>query len=201
MLSDDSHAPLAFTGRGSVPVPSALMVDEAGRTRAHRMGIGRGAGGMIAALIAIAVSACSTTAGTETTPPPPLPGSTETVPPLPGLDDDLAAVGAVLYGQYCAACHGADLAGDPNWRTPNPDGSFPPPPHDSSGHTWHHSDRHLVDIVRDGSGFAETRMPTFGGLLDDDEILAILEYFKANWGNDERAFQWEITWRDRQPER
>jgi mono/diheme cytochrome c family protein len=164
------------------------------------MGVGRGAAAMIAVLTAIAVSACSTTAGSETTPPSRLPESTDTVPPPPALDDDLAAVGAVLYEQYCAACHGGDLAGDPNWRTPNPDGSYPPPPHDSSGHTWHHPDRLLVDIIRDGSGFAQARMPTFGGLLDDDEILSILEFLKTHWGHDERAFQWEVTWRDRQRE-
>jgi signal transduction histidine kinase len=37
-------------------------------------------------------------------------------------------------------------AGDPYWRTPNKDGSYPPPPHDSSDHTNHHSDQVPTEI-------------------------------------------------------
>lgn len=88
----------------------------------------------------------------------------------PPLDRELVASGAELYQKNCASCHGADLSGDPNWKTPNDDGSYPPPPHDSSGHTWHHPDRMLIEIVREGGSSPESRMPAFGDRLTDDDI-------------------------------
>ncbi|MEX0864196.1 MAG: cytochrome c [Acidimicrobiia bacterium] len=109
---------------------------------------------------------------------------------------DRVAVGAELYQQNCASCHRPDLSGDPDWKTPNVDGSYPPPPHDSSGHTWHHPDRVLIEIIRDGSDFPQSRMPAFGDRLTEDEIEAILEFFKDNWGPDERAYQQQVTEQD-----
>jgi mono/diheme cytochrome c family protein len=101
--------------------------------------------------------------------------------------------GEELYQQYCASCHRADLSGDPDWKTPDEDGSYPPPPHDSSGHTWHHSDQVLLKIIRDGSDFPQSRMPSFGDRLSDDDIAAILEFFKANWGPKEVEFQQQVN--------
>lgn len=107
------------------------------------------------------------------------------------------ARGGVLYQQHCASCHRADLSGDPNWRTPNEDGSYPPPPHDSSGHTWHHPDRVLVELIRDGSDLPQSRMPAFGDRLDDDDIQAILEFIKSHWGAQEVEHQRQVTEQDR----
>ena len=101
--------------------------------------------------------------------------------------------GEELYQQLCASCHGVDLSGAPNWKTPKEDGSYPPPPHDSSGHTWHHSDQVLLEIIRDGSDFPQSRMPTFGDTLSDEDIDAIIDFFKANWGPEERAYQEAVT--------
>jgi mono/diheme cytochrome c family protein len=101
--------------------------------------------------------------------------------------------GGELYQADCASCHGADLAGAPDWKTPNEDGSYPPPPHDSSGHTWHHPDRVLIEIIRDGSDFPQSRMPPFGDKLSEADIDAILEFFKDNWGPEERAYQRQVT--------
>ena len=78
-----------------------------------------------------------------------------------------ASTGGELYQQHCASCHLADLSGDPDGKLPNDDGSYPPPPHDSSGHTWHHSDRVLHEIIRDGSDFPHSRMPSLGEILSD----------------------------------
>ncbi|MBA2337309.1 MAG: cytochrome c [Acidimicrobiia bacterium] len=154
---------------------------------------------VIAAMFSVLVSGCSTSGG-DTTPPTAVPNLAGEAPPLPELDDERVARGEELYQANCSSCHGPDLSGDPDWKTPNRDGSYPPPPHDSSGHTWHHSDQLLLEIIRDGSDFAETRMPTFGEQLRDDDIRAILEYFKANWGPQERAFQWQVTWQESQAE-
>ncbi|MGI8515507.1 MAG: c-type cytochrome [Acidimicrobiia bacterium] len=124
------------------------------------------------------VSACVANAGSDPNEPP----------------DQLRVVrGEELYQQYCASCHRTDLSGDPEWKTPKEDGSYPPPPHDSTGHTWHHSDQVLLEIIRDGSDFAQSRMPSFGERLSDDDIGAILEFFKANWGPEEREYQRQIN--------
>lgn len=104
-----------------------------------------------------------------------------------------APEGERLYIERCASCHGANLEGQPNWMVRKPDGKLPAPPHDESGHTWHHSDRQLLQIVRDGlatiaPGY-ETDMPAFGETLSDPEILAILGYLKSRWPERARAFQ------------
>lgn len=132
---------------------------------------------------------------------PPLGGNeadSAEVPPPPPLDPARVAQGKVVYGQHCAVCHGTEGEGHPDWQVPNNDGSFNPPPHTATGHTWHHPDDVLLDIIANGSNFPQTRMPTFGDKLTDEEILTILEYIKTWWGPEERAFQWRVTWQTRQ---
>jgi len=97
------------------------------------------------------------------------------------------ALGAKIYVQHCVACHGAKLEGQPNWRSRLPNGRLPAPPHDESGHTWHHPDHVLFAITRNGlvppyapKGY-ESDMPAFGGKLSDAEIWAVLAYFKTHW--------------------
>jgi mono/diheme cytochrome c family protein len=109
--------------------------------------------------------------------------------------------GAALYGEHCAACHGADLEGEPDWQRPGPDGRLPAPPHDATGHTWHHGDGFLMDYTRRGGQAVlddlgvryDSAMPAFGDILTDDEIEAILDYIKASWPDEIRAFQAERT--------
>ncbi|HEX5630709.1 MAG TPA: cytochrome c [Acidimicrobiia bacterium] len=117
------------------------------------------------------------------------------LPPLPDLDFDQVRQGAELYAAFCAECHRADLSGDPQWKTRAEDGGFRPPPHDASGHTWHHPDEELVEIVLHGYGFPvpESRMPQFFGTLTEDEVRSILGFIKASWGTEERMYQWEQT--------
>ena len=104
------------------------------------------------------------------------------------------AAGAALYGDHCAACHGAELEGEPDWRVRRADGTLPAPPHDASGHTWHHSDADLFAITRHGiepfapAGYRST-MPAFDGILDDAEIRAILAHIKSQWPEEIRRLQ------------
>jgi mono/diheme cytochrome c family protein len=97
------------------------------------------------------------------------------------------ALGAKVYAQQCAACHGAKLEGQPDWRKRLANGRLPAPPHDESGHTWHHPDRLLFGITKNGlvEPYApkdyESDMPAFGGKLSDEEIWAVLAYIKSHW--------------------
>lgn len=114
----------------------------------------------------------------------PPPASAEAL--FPYTDTREVARGEALYDDYCAACHGADLEGEPNWRQPDEDGYLPAPPHDATGHTWHHPDEQLFMITKYGTAALvgddyKTRMEGFADQLDDDEILAILAYIKSTW--------------------
>lgn len=116
------------------------------------------------------------------------------VPPLPTLDAQRVEAGAALYAQYCAACHAADLQGAPNWKVRQPNGSLPPPPHDDTGHTWHHPDPLLLSIVTKGGDPAYNGvMPGFGTTLTDDQMTAILDFIKSHWSREHREYQWWIT--------
>ena len=116
------------------------------------------------------------------------------VPPVPTLDAARVAGGAELYAENCAICHAANLQGAPDWKRPFTDGSLPPPPHDDSGHTWHHPDSLLLEIIANGGDPASnSKMPGFGGKLTPDEMRSILEFIKSKWGKDSREFQWWIT--------
>jgi mono/diheme cytochrome c family protein len=115
-------------------------------------------------------------------------------PPLPTLAADRVARGESLYASHCAGCHGLNLEGAPNWQQPMADGSLRPPPQDSSGHTWHHPDSQLVAIILEGgAAIYGGTMPPFKDKLSEEDALAILEFFKSKWGQDEREFQWWIT--------
>jgi S-disulfanyl-L-cysteine oxidoreductase SoxD len=111
------------------------------------------------------------------------------------------AAGKRIYGAHCASCHGANLEGQPNWRQRLPNGRFPAPPHDASGHTWHHPDVLLLDIIKRGIGphappGYQSDMPAFGGRLSDDEIAAVLAYIKSTWPEETRKAQASMTARD-----
>lgn len=100
---------------------------------------------------------------------------------------DQLALGARIYADHCASCHGPKLEGQPEWRTPRADGKLPAPPHDESGHTWHHSDRWLFHVVENGmapplvrQGY-QSDMPAFRDKLSDAEIRAVLAYIKSQW--------------------
>jgi mono/diheme cytochrome c family protein len=95
--------------------------------------------------------------------------------------------GGVVYRQYCASCHGAKLEGQPEWRIRKPDGKLPAPPHDETGHTWHHPDADLFLLTKHGlrpplapDGY-KSDMPAFDGTLTDEDIWAVLAFIKNSW--------------------
>ena len=111
--------------------------------------------------------------------------------------------GKKVYGTYCAACHGKYLQGQPNWETFGADGRLPAPPHDETGHTWHHPDSYLVDVVLNGFTPGknkpleyESNMPAFKDVLDIDQIISALSYIKSTWSIDYREWQENATKND-----
>jgi mono/diheme cytochrome c family protein len=115
--------------------------------------------------------------------------------PSPVAADQLAH-GEALYRANCQACHGDARTGE---------GGLPGVPvHGPSGHTWHHSDRNLTEIILDGSGEMgemmrqmmgtpadAPRMPAWRGKLSEGDVAAILAYIKAGWTPEQRRFQQE----------
>ncbi len=101
--------------------------------------------------------------------------------------------GRTPYAEHCARCHGAKLEGQPDWMKRKPDGRLLAPPHDESGHTWHHSDEQLFRITKFGlkaiAPDYESDMPAFEVSLSDSQIEAILDFVKSTWPDRARAYQ------------
>ena len=101
-------------------------------------------------------------------------------------DKIVIALGKDIYTQNCASCHGANLEGQPNWRQRDDTGYLPAPPHDETGHTWHHSDAYLFKVTKYGleeliGEKYPNKMPAYAKLLKDEEIIAALSYIKSIW--------------------
>lgn len=125
------------------------------------------------------------------------------VSPAPSLAAELlspdnpqiVSKGGEIYQQHCASCHGTNLEGEPNWRRPKADLTMPAPPHDDTGHTWHHTDRLLFDLTKYGLAKYlnqpdyKSNMPAYEGVLTDEEILAVLSFIKSTWSPTARAHQ------------
>jgi len=107
--------------------------------------------------------------------------------------------GQLVYKRFCSLCHGKNLEGQPNWRKRKPDGKLPAPPHDETGHTWHHPDDLLFGIIKQGlvppyaPANYKSDMPAWGGTLKDEDIWAVLAFIKNRWPAETRKIQAEIN--------
>lgn len=113
---------------------------------------------------------------------------------IDATDKALVERGRGIYARACAECHGADLQGEPDWRIRKPSGELPAPPHDASGHTWHHDDEYLFAVTKHGlARFAppdyKSAMPSFVGTLSDADIRAVLAFIKSTWPDEIRKRQ------------
>lgn len=94
--------------------------------------------------------------------------------------------GEVLYRENCQSCHGGETGGQLRDI---------PPPHNANGHTWHHPDQQIIDIILNGFSFSvETqKMPAFKDTLSKEDARAILAYIKTWWTDEQRKWQAEVT--------
>ncbi|WP_114011666.1 c-type cytochrome [Cohaesibacter intestini] len=105
----------------------------------------------------------------------------------------IVSLGRTVYADNCASCHGEKLEGEPNWQTPNEEGYLPAPPHDETGHTWHHPDDVLFGLTKFGLvKFAKLKnhksnMPAYEDILSDEEIVAVLSFIKSAWSEEIRG--------------
>lgn len=119
---------------------------------------------------------------------------------IPPADGQAKVQGKQLYTTYCASCHGTKLEGQFNWRQRMSNGRLPAPPHDDSGHTWHHPDEQLFAMIKYGlvpgqtapAGY-QSDMPAFASVLNDEQIKQVLAYIKTHWSNDSIAMQKKIS--------
>lgn len=126
-------------------------------------------------------------------------GTDGVVTRLKANDLKVVQAGEMIYQKHCAACHGAQLEGQPNWRVRGTDGRLPAPPHDATGHTWHHADDLLFEITKYGAAVViddpgyQTNMPSYAGILSDTDIVAVLSFIKNTWPEEERQWQDEVN--------
>lgn len=114
-------------------------------------------------------------------------------------DQQIVVRGQIIYAEQCASCHGENLEGEPRWRQPKANGRMSAPPHDETGHTWHHADQQLFEITKFGlAGMTnlkdyKTDMPVYKDVLTDEEIIAVLSFIKAQWNHKTRQQHDEIN--------
>ncbi|RFP90952.1 cytochrome c [Rhodobacteraceae bacterium 63075] len=136
--------------------------------------------GVVLALAGVGVITLNARAGTE-------------MPAYMVDDAEAIALGEQVYAENCASCHGTKLEGAPNWRQRGADGLLPAPPHDATGHTWHHDSETLFKITKYGIakliGDPDHRsgMPAYEGVLSDAEIIAVLSFIRESWPDDIKA--------------
>ena len=109
-------------------------------------------------------------------------------------DKEIVNIGKNIYLKNCASCHGKNLEGQKNWQIRQNDGYLLAPPHDKTGHTWHHSDYYLFMVTKFGieeiiKKSYPNNMPIYKDLLNDKEIISVLSYIKSTWPEEIRIIQ------------
>lgn len=97
------------------------------------------------------------------------------------FDQPIVDYGNKLFQQHCATCHGSNAEGTREWKKPDANGNYPPPPLDGSAHAWHHSIPQLARSIKEGGVQLGGVMPPFGDQLSDPEVLALIAYFQSRW--------------------
>ncbi len=92
--------------------------------------------------------------------------------------------GQKIFADNCASCHGNEAQSlVTDWKKPQADGKYPPPPLDGSAHAWHHTLGQLLRSINKGGIALGGSMPGFEDKLNDDEKLAVVAYFQNFWSD------------------
>ena len=109
----------------------------------------------------------------------------------------MIAKGKIAYENNCVSCHMINLAGAKNWKGVDEDGHRKAPPLDGTGHTWHHDDKTLHAIIKNGLAKLvknyEGKMIGFEDKLSDKDIDSILAYIKSYWPKDKYDHQINLS--------
>ena len=100
-------------------------------------------------------------------------------------EDALIKDGKATYERHCLNCHGEAGTGE--------GGLANAPVHGPDGHTWHHPDGQLKEMILGTFDYPKKTMPSFAGKLSDSDVDAVLAYLKSNWDSDHLAWQEEVT--------
>ena len=92
--------------------------------------------------------------------------------------------GKIVYEGNCISCHKVNLIGAENWKVLDKDGHRKAPPLNGTGHTWHHDDASLHNIIKFGLAKIvknyEGKMIGFGDKINDKQIDSVLSYIKSH---------------------
>ena len=100
--------------------------------------------------------------------------------------------GALLYKTHCAVCHGDNAEATTEWRTPDANGNYPPPPLNGTAHAWHHPRSVLLQTIAQGGVPLGGVMPAFADVLTEDDALATIAFFQSYWPDETYARWLEI---------
>ena len=107
----------------------------------------------------------------------------------------MIARGKIVYESNCVSCHQVNLVGAENWKGVDKDGHRKAPPLNGTGHTWHHDDATLHNIIKYGLAKLvknyEGKMIGFGDKINDKQIDSVLSYIKSHW--DDEIYERQIS--------
>lgn len=124
-------------------------------------------------------------------------GSKQVIEPA-SAGSETYLLGQSVYNTQCSSCHGINGEGQFPDAPLEPDltGRYGAPPHDATGHTWHHDDDLLIRIIREG-GMGDPvnfyPMPALASVLSEAEIEAVIAYIKTMWTSDQQLAQQKRT--------
>lgn len=147
---------------------------------------------LIILILLLIVSACSNTSDTFE----PI-DTNGVILPAPSTSE-VYEQGQQIYETTCAVCHGINGEGqfpdDP--MTPDETGRYGAPPHNDNGHTWHHDDNLILQIINEGGmGTPDTfyPMPAFAEVFSTEEKFAVVSYIKTMWNDEHFGSQYRVT--------
>jgi mono/diheme cytochrome c family protein len=108
-------------------------------------------------------------------------GAAEAAPPERWYSEAQVDAGRALFQEHCASCHGANAEGTPDWKKRGPDGKYPPPPLNGTGHAWHHSMSVLKRTIDRGGVPLGGWMPAFKGKFTEAEKEALIAFIQSHW--------------------